>query len=208
MAAPRKWTNAQRAEMFRLFEAGKTPTEIVRLCAAGTAGTKPFVIPRRTCHEIVTRMATEAEQTLPSTLLESDDPGAVQRFPLRIASIIDSEIARLETRQKQRGLSSDDFDRLSKAASLSFTLHKRLNPRGAANTGSANGNAQPRKSTPPPESPIVRLAREERERQGVEDRPASARACQSSADEQPEARAKSHISPAERADERATIGLD
>ena len=38
MAAPRKHSDAQRAEMYRLHMAGKSSAEIVALCEAGTAG--------------------------------------------------------------------------------------------------------------------------------------------------------------------------
>jgi hypothetical protein len=96
MAAARRYSDAQRAAMFRLFEAGKTPVEIAKHCDEGTAGTSPFEIPRRTVHDIVTRMAAEAEQKLAPTVLEAEGAEAVERFPGRIVAILHADIDRLE----------------------------------------------------------------------------------------------------------------
>jgi hypothetical protein len=59
MAAPRKYSDAQRAAMFGLYRRGCTPAEIARRCAAGTSSVAPFEIPRRTVHSIVSAMHYE-----------------------------------------------------------------------------------------------------------------------------------------------------
>ena len=170
MAAPRKYSDAQRQAMYRLFEAGKSPTEIASLCEKGIAGARGFTIPRRTVQEIVTAMAAEAEREVPTTIHEAESAEAVERFPMRITRIVDAEIDRLNTKQKQRGLTCEDYDRLEKAASLSFTLHKRLNARRPQTPRGRNGGRQPARSQPAHEGPIEKLARRERERAGEEAR--------------------------------------
>ncbi len=42
MAAPRKHSDAQRAEMHRLHMTGKSSAEIVALCETGTTRIEPF----------------------------------------------------------------------------------------------------------------------------------------------------------------------
>jgi len=188
MAAPRQYSDAQRAAMFRLFEAGKTPAEIARLCEEGTAGVNPFQIPRRTCHDIVTKMAEEAERKLPTSIVEAESAEAVDRFPVRIARLIDAEIARLTTKQEKGGLNVGDYDKLERAAKLSFELEKRLRRRttptrrGGQNARGGTG------SSPTLETALERLAREEAEREWGEDQLSSTRAChpaENQGDDQP-----------------------
>lgn len=185
MAAPRKYSQAQRQEMLRLYEAGKSPTEIASMCEKGTAGIKAFTIPRRTAQEIVKAMAAEAEQEVPATVHEAESAEAVERFPMRITRIVDAEIDRLNTKQKQRGLTCDDFDRLEKAASLSITLHKRLNARRPQSSAGKNGGRQRAGSQPAPETVIEKLARKEMERAGEEDQPSPVHTHQSEDDSSP-----------------------
>jgi hypothetical protein len=71
ISAPRKYSNAQRAAMYRLYEAGMQPSEIVRACHEGTASVEPFEIPRRSCHDIVVRIARESRQETPQTIAEA-----------------------------------------------------------------------------------------------------------------------------------------
>ena len=152
--------------MFRLFECGKPPGAIARLCEEGTAGTSPFKIPRRTVHDIVTRMAGEAEMKLPTSVIETEATEAVECYPARIAGIVGDEIKRLEGKQESRGLTLDDFERLKKAAALSFELHKRLSRRRAPATRGARAARQHAGAQQEPESTIERLAREAREQGG------------------------------------------
>lgn len=186
MAAPRRYSDAQRQAMFRLFEAGRSPTEVAAMCAEGTAGVEAFTIPRRTAHDIVTALAARAERDLPTTIAEAGCGEAVERYPERIARIIDLEIARLEKRQKTKGLGVDDYTRLRAASDLSFDLHKRLAKRpvqssrrpGAAQKG---GGAQA-----PQEGAVERLAREEAEQAGAEDQPSQTYPPSTDADPAPE----------------------
>jgi len=168
VAAPRIYSDQQRASMFRLFEAGKTPAEIARLCEEGTAGVSPFTIPRRTCHDIVTRMAEEAERKLPTSVAEAESAEAVERFPMRIARLVDAEITRLTTTQEKSGLSLGDYDKLERAAKLSCDLEKRLRQRKPAGKRGGRGSREGAGSPPAEESVLARLAREQGERDGRE----------------------------------------
>lgn len=173
MAAPRKYGNAEREAMFRLYGAGKSPMEIAKLCAEGTAGTAPFQIPRRTVHDIVRRMADEAEQKLPTSVAEVESAEAVDRFPVRIARIVDAEITRLERKQEKVGLSCDDYDRLRKAAALSRDLARRLSQRKPSEPLRRRGTGKGTGTQPEPESVIAKLARELAEEKSGEDHPSS-----------------------------------
>ncbi len=176
MAAPRLYSDAQRTAMFRLFEAGKTPAEIARLCEEGTAGTSPFTIPRRTVHDIVTRMAEEAEQKLPTSVVEAESAEAVERFPARIARILDAEIDRLNAKQAKHGLNPTDYDKLARVADLSFDLHKRLRQR-RPRTSRGQGGGEGTSVQPRPGSELERLAREQREQAGDGEQLTDARTC-------------------------------
>jgi hypothetical protein len=113
-------------------------------------------------------MEQAAAQRLPTTVIEAESAEAVDRFPARIARIVDAEINRLDSKQKQRGLTSDDYDRLRKASDLSLSLQKRLNRRTPASR-STNGARQPAGSQPAQETALEKLAREQGERVGVDD---------------------------------------
>jgi hypothetical protein len=154
--------------MFRLYGAGKSPAEIAHLCDAGTAGVAAFTVPRRTCHEIVTSMAAEAEQNLPISVAEVESAESVERFPVRIAALVDAEIGRLTKKQERNGLTPEDFDRLRKASDLSFDLHRRLSRR-KPNPTRPRGARQAARTEAPEESVIERIAREAGERLGEED---------------------------------------
>jgi hypothetical protein len=125
--AHRKYSDAQRGELYRLFAAGVQPKEIARRCAEGTTGVEPFQIPRRTVHQIVTGMAKEAEQEVPSSLSDvEDDPAAAGRFPLRTLRILDAELDRLEKKQGKYGLIVSDLEKLAKITQLSAAVQKRI----------------------------------------------------------------------------------
>lgn len=126
MAAPRRYTDEQRAAMFRLFQAGMSPIEISRQCESGTAGVAPFKVPRRTVHEIVTAMAAEAGQSAPSTLKDASHCEALEHYPVRVNGIISAELDRQERKQRHgRPLSLDDLDRLEKATKIIISLELR-----------------------------------------------------------------------------------
>lgn len=155
--------------MFRLYTAGKSPTEIARLCAEGTTGVEAFEIPRRTVHEIVTNMAAEAEQAVPTSMFDAENRETVDRFPERIASIIKTELDRIEAKQKRGPLSVKDLDCLDRAAGVSASLAKRINRR---QTSPSRGPSSPsRGSSPAAESEglFEQLAREEAESRRPDD---------------------------------------
>ncbi|MGH2973887.1 MAG: hypothetical protein ACRDLL_03335 [Solirubrobacterales bacterium] len=185
MAAPRKYSDAQRQAMYRLYEVGKSPGEIASLCKQGMAGVAPFQIPRRTAHEILTRMADEAEQKLPTSVAEAESAEAVERHPVRIATVVDREISRLDQKQAKGGLRVGDLDLLAKLADLSFALHKRLSKRPAAagRTGATRQVAGERRE---PEGAIEKLAREQAERAGREVQLKDAPTCPDDDSEHPE----------------------
>jgi hypothetical protein len=101
MAAPRQYSDAQRQEMYRLYGAGLTSKEISQACAGGTGGVAPFSIPRRTVSDVVSRMAQEARVQVPATAVDVESLETVQRFPERIARILDAEIDRLSVKQRR-----------------------------------------------------------------------------------------------------------
>jgi integrase len=59
MAAPRLYTDAQRAVIYDLHRQGLSSREIAERCAAGLASVERFKIPARSVREIVKQMADE-----------------------------------------------------------------------------------------------------------------------------------------------------
>ncbi len=93
---------------------------------------------------------------LPTTVYEIEGAEAADRFPTRIARIIDSELARLEAKQQNgRALSTEDLDRLDKAARVSATLTAKRRQRERRQGAG--------KASPPPEDVLDRMVRELRE---------------------------------------------
>lgn len=160
MAAPRKYSDAQRHAVYRLHEGGMKSEAIAEACERGTASTAPFRIPRRSVSAVIEAMARESGTQLPSTVGDSTSLEAVQRFPMRIAEILDAEIERLAKKQSRGKLTAKDIDQLRKAAEVSGPLSKRLAGVGMPSAKGQRGGREPG-PTPAPESAIERLAREE-----------------------------------------------
>jgi hypothetical protein len=145
MAAPRRYTDAQRQAMFRLFEAGIGPTEIARLCASGEAGVGPFEIPRKSCEAIVKEMAAAANLRVPTTALEIEGAGMAERFPSRGARIIDAELKRLEAKQNGgKALSEREAERVARLVEVGSKIAKHLRaastpPRPRASVAASQG---------------------------------------------------------------------
>lgn len=118
MAAPRKYSNAQRAAMFAFYEQGYTPAEIARRCKLGTASVDAFEIPRRTVQEIVTQMERERGGRLPKTLDDAASDLAAA-FPKRILRTLNREVDRFDAKTRNgRPLSLEDLDRLKKISGI------------------------------------------------------------------------------------------
>src|SRR5438270_665790 len=126
MAAPRKYNDAQRAEIWRLHEAGRTSAEISDICSNGTAAVEPFEIPRRSVSDIVARISEENRVSVPENPGDVDGLQTVLRFPERIAGIFDAEIERLATRQRRGQLTVKDLELLRKVTEISAPLIRRL----------------------------------------------------------------------------------
>jgi hypothetical protein len=168
MAAPRKYSDAQRAEIWRLHEAGLTSEEISATCARGTAAVTAFEIPRRSVSEIVTRIAEQHRIEVPESAGDVDGLDTVRRFPERIARIFDVEIERLAAKQRRGQLTVKDLELLRKATEISGPLSKRLEGSSKRHGPSSRDT----KKAQPEESAIGRLAREEREERDASGREA------------------------------------
>lgn len=171
MAAPRKYSTAQRQEIWRLHESGMNSREITEACARGTAGASAFAIPRRTVSAVIAAMEQEARRSLPSTIEDAGTLETVHRFPERIARIVDEELGRLETKQRRGKLTAKDMDVLRKASEVTRPLRARL-----------EGNAQrpardlAKRSSPAlKEDAVTRLARRLAAEEGAGVRPAHKR---------------------------------
>lgn len=170
MAAPRKYSDAQRQELLRLHEAGLTSAAIAQACERGTAGTAPFTISRRTVSDIVARMTREAVVTVPTAPADASDLETVNRFPERIMRILDQEIDRLALKQRRGKLSTKDMEVLRKATEIVGPLSKRLRGEPLPTRRSPKGQPRDGRGAPRKESVLEKMAREQREQ---EDREAS-----------------------------------
>ncbi len=88
MPAPRKYSDPQRQEIWRLHVAGMTSNEVAETLGKGDSGLTPFRISPRTVRDITGKMATEADKKLPTTVLELENAGAMERSPTRAARIL------------------------------------------------------------------------------------------------------------------------
>ena len=156
MAAPRKYTDAQRQAVWNLHERGLTSGQISEACAAGTASVAAFEIPRRSVSDLITRMAREAAVKPPSDPADVTTVELVSRFPERIARIFDAELERLEAKQRRGQLTAKDIDLMRKATNLCGPLKKRLEGRSI---GPARSSRRPG-SQAEQESVLAKLARE------------------------------------------------
>jgi hypothetical protein len=99
MAAIRRYSDAQRAAMFALYEQGCTAPEIARRCGEGTASVAPFQIPRRTVQQIVTAIARERKAKLPEKLEEIAEGQVFKTYPERVGRLLEGELDRLERKE-------------------------------------------------------------------------------------------------------------
>lgn len=174
MAAPRKYSSAQRQEIYRLHEAGLTSNQIADACARGTAGVEPFTIPRGSVSAIVAKMAQETAAELPTELGDISSLETVFRHPERIARILDAEIARLERKPPGR-LTPADVRRLREIITISGPLQKRLEGRTPHPSSSARSGRRTQRRQ---ETAVERLEREEAGTEsGISD-PSHTRTCQ------------------------------
>jgi hypothetical protein len=181
MAHPRSYNDAQREAIWRLHEAGLKSPEIAAACADGRTGLARFTIPARTVRDILAKMASAADQKLPSTLAELETVQAIKRAPVRAARIVEAELDRIEVKQAKRGLSDQEVDRLPRLAAHGARIAKLLEGQGGPRTqrGIASDRAKPR---PKEEGPIERLAREQQEQGSVNVQPSSTRTHRQGAD--------------------------
>ena len=129
MPAKRKYSDAQRAEMFRLHEQGYTAGEIARQCQLGTASTASFEIPRRTVAEIVTRMERQRGGRVPRSLDDAADPEAIAATPTRVLRILHRQLDRFDEKTRQgKSLSLDDMEIMKTATAIIRDLERRGRP--------------------------------------------------------------------------------
>ena len=88
MAAPRKYSDEQRAAIFARAELGVTPAQIAHECAAGLASCAPFQIPRRTAQQIVADMRRERGPGQPRSFADLESAEAIRGYPLRVLRIV------------------------------------------------------------------------------------------------------------------------
>ena len=107
VAAPRRYSTQQREALYRLYVEGKQPAEIARKCSQGSAGVPAFEIPRRSVHDIVTRMARQRSRPVQRTT--EPDPEA------RLRALITLEIERQEALATRDGADPKTLTELARA---------------------------------------------------------------------------------------------
>jgi hypothetical protein len=141
MPAHRKYTDAQRAEMFRLYELGYTGEEISEKCAVGTASVGPFNCPRRTVSHIVKEMEEERGGPLPKTLDDAEDVSLLNLLPARILRIVNRELDRFDEKTiRETKLSTEDLQKLDKLLAIADKLERKT-PRPQRGTKSSPPSA-------------------------------------------------------------------
>lgn len=168
MPAPRKYTDAQRSAIFRLFEAGMSSREIATLCGDGRTGLAPFEIPARSVRDITAQMTAEAELRMPATVLDLEQADVMGRFPARAARILGGEVERLEAKQRKGPLSDKDLDRLTRMTEQSVRVEKALR-QGKGPKDKGNGTGQRSRARREPEPVLDRLVREQAAERGAQD---------------------------------------
>ena len=167
MAAPRKYSQAQRDALWRLHVAGMTSGEVAKAAEEGKTGLPPFSVPPRTVRAIVDALAQEADKKIPTTVIELECTEAMELAPARAARIVEAELDRLEKKQASGRLTEKEIDRLPKLATYSARIGRLLQEsRGRQGRTGRTGKAAEHEAAP--EGPIEKLAREARERAGDE----------------------------------------
>jgi hypothetical protein len=131
VGAARKYTDEQRAAMHSLWQRGHRGANIARLMSAGTPSVAGFEIPRRTVHEICTRMDLERGTVRPETLEHALDPRRMSSHPEACERILDTVLARLEAKANAHGLNLRELEQLGKATTIAFALERQMQRRRA-----------------------------------------------------------------------------
>ncbi len=129
--------------MFVLHEQGCTAAEIARRCAEGTASAAPFQVPRRTAHQIVTKMAREQGHKPPKSIENASQSEALERYPRECECIAMREQKRIRRKQSNgKPLSKNDLEALVTGAKLLTAVRRVHNGSGArSKSPTANGTA-------------------------------------------------------------------
>ncbi len=141
MAAPRKYSDEQRAAIFARAELGVTPAEIARECAAGLASCAPFQIPRRTAQQIVADMRRERGPGQPRSLADLESAEAIRGYPLRVLRIVGEDLDRIEGRAS---LTDGDLERMKKGLAVAREARKFLRDTPPARSAHARAGTRRR----------------------------------------------------------------
>lgn len=131
MSRARKYTDQQREAMYVLWRRGARGADISRRMAVGTAGVESFEIPRRTVHEICSRMDLERGAPRPMSFEDALDPRRVIAHPEACERILDTVLTRLEAKAHSDGLNLRELDQLAKAATIAFEIERQMRRRYA-----------------------------------------------------------------------------
>jgi len=128
VAAPRKYTDAQRAAVWALYQRGVRPASIAARCKAGLASVEPFDIPRRTVSDICSKMALERTgSSRPENVAEAAHADALANFPSAALKVLEEEAATLAAKQASgKALSLRDVEKLALVAETRLKLEQRL----------------------------------------------------------------------------------
>jgi hypothetical protein len=113
LAAPRKYSDAQREAIYRLHEQGLSSAAIARRCDEGLASVEPFAIATRTIRDITRAMDLERGHRAPRTVADASAENAIVGYGERALAICEAELDRLQRKQHRgNGLTRDDLSRL------------------------------------------------------------------------------------------------
>ena len=159
MAAPRKYSDAQRLAIYAQHELGFKPAEIARRCGDGLASVEPFTIPRRSVGDIIATISRERGSTSPRSLEDIERAEALREFPEQVLRIVKAEMDRIEAKTKRSvPLTREDLDRLGRMQKLVAELRRLPAIRPPARSTPAAGGT-------PEEGALTRLAREMEQRE-------------------------------------------
>jgi len=125
--AHRKYSDAQRHAIWRLYRSGLNAAAISRQCAEGTPSVKPFHVPRRTAHEIARAIEREESETRrPENFGEATDPQAAREYPGPTRAILQREFDRIAAlAHSGKPLPESDIRRLAAIEDVERRLARR-----------------------------------------------------------------------------------
>src|SRR5437762_1026497 len=125
-AFERRFTDQQRQAIYELKEAGKSGTQVVKLCRQGIKGLDPFEVTKDTVNRVYREERVIVSSLTHSPLAEKERPKAAEDLTSRQITLLDRTQTEIQVHLARGKCSPLELERLSKTLDRVTTSIMRL----------------------------------------------------------------------------------